>query len=250
MRIPADITDMIESGALVAINHSGGKDSQAMTIKLIEAGIPRDQLIIVHATLGEVEWPGTISHIRKTTFGLPLVKARPRRSFFEMVRARGMFPSPRYRQCTSDQKRGPIERELRRYLAANARFAGRIVSAMGMRAEESAARRSRPVVSLNARNSVAGRTWIDWLPIHGLTRREVFDTIAAAGQEPHWAYGRGMSRLSCSFCIMSSLADLRCAARLRPDLLSTYMALEDEIGHTLRPDGTSLRETLNRLDAA
>ncbi|APE46211.1 MULTISPECIES: phosphoadenosine phosphosulfate reductase domain-containing protein [Rhodobacterales] len=250
MRIPADITDLIERGALVAINHSGGKDSQAMSIRLVEAGIPRDQLLIVHATLGDVEWPGTISHIRKTTFGLPPVIARPRRSFFEMVRARGMFPSPRYRQCTSDQKRGPIERELRRYLAANPRFAGRIVSAMGMRAEESAARWSRHVVRLNNRNSVAGRTWIDWLPIHELSRREVFDAIAAAGQEPHWAYGRGMTRLSCSFCIMSSLADLRCAARLRPDLLSAYMALEDEIGHTLRPDGTNLRETLNRLDAA
>ena len=114
MRIPVDINDMIERGALVAINHSGGKDSQAMTIRLVEAGIPRDQLLIVHATLGDVERPETISHIRKTTFGLPLVIARPRRSFFEMVRARGMFPSPRYRQCTSDQKRGPIGR---RYLA-------------------------------------------------------------------------------------------------------------------------------------
>lgn len=250
MHIPADITDMIERGALVAINHSGGKDSQAMTIRLVEAGIPRDQLVVVHATLGEVEWPGTISHIRKTTFGLPLVIAKPRRSFFEMVRARGMFPSPRYRQCTSDLKRGPIERELRRYLAANPRFAGCIVSAMGMRAEESVARRCRPVVRLNNRNSVAGRTWIDWLPIHELSRREVFHTIAAAGQEPHWAYGRGMSRLSCSFCIMSSLSDLQCAARLRPDLLSAYIALEDEIGHTLRPDGTSLRDTLNRWEAA
>lgn len=250
MRIPADITDMIDRGALVAINHSGGKDSQAMTIKLIEAGIPRDQLLIVHATLGDVEWAGTINHIRKTTSGLPLVIARPRRSFFEMVRARGMFPSPRYRQCTSDQKRGPIERELRRYLAANPRFGGQVVNAMGMRADESAARRCRPVVSRNARGSVAGRIWVDWLPIHGLSRREVFDTIASAGQEPHWAYGRGMSRLSCSFCIMSSLADLQCAARLRPDLLSAYMALEEEIGHTLRPDGTSLRETLSRLEAA
>lgn len=250
MRIPAEITDLIDRGALVAINHSGGKDSQAMTVRLVEAGIPRDQLLVVHATLGDVEWPGTISHIRKTTFGLPLVIARARRSFFEMVRARGMFPSPRYRQCTSDQKRGPIERELRRFLAANPRFGGQVVSAMGMRAEESAARRCRPAVRLNACNSVAGRTWLDWLPIHGLSRREVFDTIAAAGQEPHWAYGAGMSRLSCSFCIMSSLADLQCAARLRPDLLSTYIALEDEIDHTLRPDGTSLRDTLKRLDAA
>ena len=78
----------------------------------------------------------------------------------------------------------------------------------------------------------------------------MFDTIADAGQEPHWAYAQGMSRLSCSFCIMSSLADLRCAARLRPDLLSHCIALEEEISHTLRPDGTSLRETLNRLEAA
>ena len=219
MRIPPDITELIDCGGLVAINHSGGKDSQAMTIRLVGAGIPRDQLLIVHATLGNVEWPGTISHIKHTGFGLPLVIATPRRSFFEMVRARGMFPSPKYRQCTSDQKRGPIERELRRYLAANPRFGGRIVSAMGMRADESAARRSRPEVRLNARNSVAGRTWVDWLPIHGLTRREVFETIAAAGQESHWAYGAGMSRLSCSFCIMSSLADLRCAARLSPRIV-------------------------------
>ena len=196
MQIPPDISCLIDRGALIAINHSGGKDSQAMTITLLEAGIPRDQLLIVHAALGDVEWPGTIRHIRNTTFGLPLVIARPRRSFFEMVRARGMFPSPRYRQCTSDQKRGPIERELRRYLAANPRFARRIVSAMGMRAEESAARRRRPVVRMNTRNNVAGRTWVDWLPIHHFTRQEVFDTISNAGQEPHWAYGQGMSRHS------------------------------------------------------
>ncbi len=248
MRIPPEISELIDRGALVAISHSGGKDSQAMTIRLIAAGIPRDQLLLVYATLDDVEWPGTIRHIEQTGFGLPLVIATPRRSFFEMVRARGMFPSPRYRQCTSHQKRGPIERELRRYLAANPRYSELIVSAMGMRAEVSTARRSRLAVSLHARNSVAGRTWVDWLPIHGLIQREVFDIIAAAGQEPHWAYGAGMSRLSCSFCIMSSLADLRCPARLRPELLSAYIDLEDEIGHTLRPDGTSLRDALTRRD--
>ena len=75
MQIPPDITELIDRGGLVAINHSGGKDSQAMTIRLVEAGIPRDQLLIVHATLGDVEWPGTISHIEQTGFGLPLVIA-------------------------------------------------------------------------------------------------------------------------------------------------------------------------------
>lgn len=166
-----------------------------------------------------------------------------------MVRARGMFPSPKYRQCTSDQKRGPIERELRRYLKANPQHGGRIINAMGMRAEESNARKNRPAVRINPRNSVAGRTWIDWLPIHGMTESEVFQTISDAGQEPHWAHAAGMSRLSCSFCIKSSLRDLICAAHLRPDLLQEYIRLERQIGHTLRPDGVTLQQTLHRLEA-
>ena len=249
MRMPPEIGRMVNAGALIAINHSGGKDSQAMTIKIVEAGIPRDQLVLVHATLGHIEWPGTVAHIEATGFDLPLIIAKARRSFFEMVEARGMFPSPQYRQCTSDQKRGPIERELRRYLAAHPRYRGQLINAMGMRAEESPARRRRPTVKPNARNSVAGRTWIDWLPIHDLTTHDVFGTIASAGQEPHWAYGAGMTRLSCSFCIMSSLPDLQCAARLRPDLLAEYVALERRIGHTLRPDGVGLDATLNRLDS-
>ena len=250
MRMPPEIGRMVNAGALIAINHSGGKDSQAMTIKIVEAGIPRDQLVLVHATLGHIEWPGTIAHIEATGFDLPLIIARARRGFFEMVEARGMFPSPQYRQCTSDQKRGPIERELRRYLAAHPRYNGQLVNAMGMRAEESPARSRRATVTLNARNSVAGRRWIDWLPIHDFSTSAVFETIARAGQEPHWAYGAGMTRLSCSFCIMSSLSDLQCAARLRPDLLADYVALERRIGHTLRPDGVGLAETLRRLECA
>ena len=52
--IPRECRELIPRGALVAINSSGGKDSQAMTI-LISHFVPRDQLIVVHAPLGEVE---------------------------------------------------------------------------------------------------------------------------------------------------------------------------------------------------
>ena len=44
---------------LVAVSHSGRKDSQCVTI-LLSRLVPRDQLLFVHAPLGEVEWPGTI----------------------------------------------------------------------------------------------------------------------------------------------------------------------------------------------
>ncbi|MDE0488596.1 MAG: phosphoadenosine phosphosulfate reductase family protein [Gammaproteobacteria bacterium] len=227
----------MRNGALVAISHSGGKDSQAMTIMLSRI-VPREQLLFVHAPLGEVEWPGTIEHIEATIPpGAPLILApvASGKTLIEGIEERGRFPDALRRYCTAGWKRGPIERELRRYLKAHPRFGGRIVSAMGMRADESPARARRDPWKRNDRNSRAGREWRDWLPIHGLSTAEVFQVIADAGQSPHWAYSAGMSRLSCSFCILASRADLTRAAELRPDLYRRYVALERRIGHTLSP---------------
>ena len=48
LALPDPIAEMAEAGALFAISHSGGKDSQAMTIRL-RATLPAGQLVIVHA---------------------------------------------------------------------------------------------------------------------------------------------------------------------------------------------------------
>ena len=56
--IPSECRELIHHGTLMAINHSGGKDSQCMTI-LLSRLVPREQILIIHAPLGEVEWPGT-----------------------------------------------------------------------------------------------------------------------------------------------------------------------------------------------
>ncbi|WP_080102105.1 hypothetical protein [Salmonella enterica] len=53
------IQSLIDAGALFVSNHSGGKDSQAMLIKLLDV-IPARQLVVVHASLGPVEWPGAL----------------------------------------------------------------------------------------------------------------------------------------------------------------------------------------------
>ena len=235
--VPPECRALIARGALVAVNHSGGKDSQCMTI-LLERIVPREQLLVVHAPLGEVEWPATIEHIERTIPpDVPLVLApvASGKTLLERIEERGMFPSSAARWCTSDFKRTPIERELRRYLKAHPRFGGRIVSAMGMRASESPARSRLVPWRRSDRNSRAGREWYDWLPIHGLEKAEVFRVIRDAGQSPHWAYAAGMSRLSCSFCILASRADLCQAAELRPRLYRQYVALERRIGHTLSP---------------
>jgi DNA sulfur modification protein DndC len=235
------IETLIARGALFVANHSGGKDSQAMLIRLREI-VPDQQLLVIHADLGEVEWEGNVDHIRQTIDELPLIVCRSRRTLLEMVNERGMWPSPQQRQCTSDLKRGPIEREVRRHLAANPRFGGLIVNCMGIRAEESPSRSKQKPFRLNERNSKAGRSWFDWLPIHDMKLAEVWTTIATAGQQPHPVYAQGMTRLSCRFCIMASQHDLRTAARLSPDLYRTYVETEKRIGHTLAMDGRGLEE--------
>lgn len=227
-----DIAELIRRGALFVVSHSGGKDSQAMMIKLA-AMIPARQLLVIHADLPEVDWPGIDEQIEKNLNGVPYLKCRSVKTFFEMVEHRGMFPSPANRQCTSDLKRGPIEREIRRYLKAHPEFNNLVVSCEGMRADESPKRSRLPVFQFDRKNSKAGREWFRWLPVHDLSEAEVYASIAEAGQTPHWAYTAGMSRLSCCFCIMASRQDLTTAARLQPALFARVVATEKRIGHTL-----------------
>ncbi len=236
-----EIQELINRGALFVANHSAGKDSQAMLIYL-KTIIPANQLLVLHADLGKIEWPGTIEHIQSTRGALTMIVAHAATSFFDMVDRRGMFPDPARRQCTSDLKRGPIEREIRRYLRANPQFNGLVVNCMGLRAGESSSRAKRPSLKFNARNSKAGREWYDWLPIQWMTTLEVFAYIADAGERHHWAYDRGMTRLSCCFCIMASKQDLITAAQENPTLYREYCVKEIELGFTLSPSRKTLPE--------
>jgi DNA sulfur modification protein DndC len=241
LTVPAQVQAIIDQGGLVVVNHSGGKDSQAM-FALVAQVVPADQLLVIHAELPGEEWEGTLAHVQATIGTTPLVLARSVKTFEEMVERRGMFPSPQQRQCTSDLKRDPIDREIRRYLKANPRFGGLVVNAMGMRAQESSARSKLVAVKASKRNSVAGRTWLDWLPIHDMLVDQVWATIAAAGQKPHWAYGVGASRLSCMFCIMASQRDLQVAARHNPIAYRHRVNLEKRVGHTINMEGRGLED--------
>lgn len=235
-QVPEQIITLIARGAMFVINHSGGKDSQAMYLMLRDL-VPVAQRVIVHADLGEVEWPGAVDQIKATTAGEPLHICRSRRGLLQMIAERGMFPSPSQRQCTSDLKRGPIERTVRAVTrerkAAGIEAWGLVVNCMGMRAEESPGRSKLTPFKRHEGNSKAGREWYDWLPIHDLTTVEVFARIAAAGQAPHWVYAAGMSRFSCCFCIMSNKADLTTAARLNPGLYRRYVDLERSTGQVM-----------------
>jgi 3'-phosphoadenosine 5'-phosphosulfate sulfotransferase (PAPS reductase)/FAD synthetase len=148
------------------------------------------------------------------------------------------WPSAANRQCTSDLKRGPIEREIRRYMKAKGLT--KIVNCMGLRAEESHSRAKLVAFRRNDRNSIAGRDWYDWLPVHTMLTTEVFAQIAAAGQKPHWAYAAGNERLSCVFYIMASGRDLANGAKHNPGLYAKYLELEERTGYTMHMSRKSL----------
>lgn len=77
---------LIRCGAVFYVSHSGGKDSQAMYAALL-ARVPEDQIVVVHADLGDIEWRGVQDHIRENTRH-PLNVVKSEKTFFDMVRRR------------------------------------------------------------------------------------------------------------------------------------------------------------------
>jgi len=246
INISIAIKKLIDSGALFVCNHSGGKDSQAMYL-FLKSIVPQNQLFVIHAHLDGVEWDGTIDHIKMTianTKQFYVVKAR--RSLLQMVKERGMFPSPKNRQCTSDLKRGPIDKTIR-WICKTHGFT-QVVNCMGLRAEESSGRAKKEVFKIRKHLTIKDRLVYDWLPIHEINTKEVFTWIELNNQKPHWAYAAGMTRLSCCFCIMSSDQDLHTASKLNPKLFKKYLELERSIDNTMMmPSKSKGRRFLDQI---
>lgn len=240
---PPSITKLIGHGALVAVNHSGGKDSQAMTVYL-ERHVPADQLVIFHAILPDADWPDAADHIRTQHPKLPLITVQAKHTLLDLVDRRGKWPSMRQRYCTSDLKRNPIATALRAFMRHNPKFNNLLINALGLRAQESSSRAKKPELQEDLILSKAGRTALTWHPIHLWTEAQVFDAIKSAGQTPHHAYGRGYRRLSCPFCIYASPHDLARAAHDHPELYDKYRACEVRNGHTLSITGRTLEQTV------
>lgn len=227
----------VQAGALVFCNHSGGKDSMAM-FELLKQHVPADQLIVIHADMGDrVEWEGTREHVYATTDGYQVEiaqainKAGEKKDFLDMVEARGMWPSASTRQCTSDLKRTPCEKVIRRVMREKG--ASVAYNCMGIRAEESSSRAKQPTMTWakSKKLNAAGRTVHEFNPILDMLIGDVFAVIEEAGKALHWAYEAGMSRLSCCFCVLAAQDDLRTAAALRPELAQVYVDTEARIGH-------------------
>jgi 3'-phosphoadenosine 5'-phosphosulfate sulfotransferase (PAPS reductase)/FAD synthetase len=229
----------------IVSNSSAGKDSQAMLDYVVElcdrAHVPRSRLVVAHANLGRVEWPGTreLAEEQARHYGLAFhAVARPQGDLLDHIARRGLFPSPAARFCTADHKRGPVQvlftRLVEQARAEGSSYPIHILSCMGLRAEESPARAKRAPFARDERASNGRRAVDVWLPIHGWTVSQVWDRIRASGVRHHPAYDLGMPRLSCCFCIFAPRSALLLAGQHNPGLLAEYVAVERRIGHRFR----------------
>jgi 3'-phosphoadenosine 5'-phosphosulfate sulfotransferase (PAPS reductase)/FAD synthetase len=242
----------------ILINSSAGKDSQTalrvVCLAAAEAGV-LNRVTVQYNDLGSrVTWPGTLALAKAQAahYGVRFeMRSKPGGDLLDDIRGRGKFPDAARRWCTSDHKRGPG----RTLLTALVRELGldrpaRVLQVYGFRAEESDQRARKVPYAFNegASNQTRRHVW-DWYPIHAWTADEVWADIRASGVPYHSAYDQGMSRLSCSFCVLASRADLLRACRLRPDVAQEYAAVEVEIGHRFQK-AASMAELIQQAAAS
>jgi len=291
-RIPHAVEHALEQGAALALSVSGGKDSQALVYTLApwyqKHNYPGSCFAIFSA-LGRSEWAETPAHVERICqdVGIPLVVVRRAQGDLvarwqeRMQQLAGtgtpFWSSAAARYCSSDLKRSPINHYLRRYSL--------VISAEGIRAEESAARAKRAALSIRAEitaaalqrlsptDALAYRSWnqrlaFTWNPLLDWTEDQIWAACGTScadlrkrrqlymdgyadqalhGWPGHPAYVYGSSRLSCALCVLAKRSDLLVGARHNPALFNTLLAMETESGCTFK-HGWALRELLPDLE--
>lgn len=243
--MPADVVSALRAGAATACSVSGGKDGMAAALAVsryldgIGHAGPR---ILIHADLGRIEWRDSLPACERLAqhLGWELVVVRrsagdmidrwltrwesSKRRYADLETVRLVIPwsTPGMRFCTSELKVAVIVRELKR------RFTGLpIVNVTGIRRQESASRARKPASAPSKALSRPSAPAWDWNPVIDWSEQDVWAEIDASGVRPHEGYrSYGSSRISCSFCIMSSIGDLQ-ASVSNPDHADIYRELVD-----------------------
>ena len=267
----------------ILIMMSGGKDSLACLLHLLDHGVERDRIELWHHEVdgregsGLFDWPVTPAYCQAVAkaFGLELHSswkeggleremcredAPTAPTFFEtpdgtQVRGgrgpagtRRKFPavaaSLSTRWCSSYLKISPAECALRN----QDRFdATSTLVVTGERAEESRQRAQyQPLEPHRAdgRNGSRKRLVDHWRPVLYWPESAVWGIIERHRVMPHPAYFLGFSRCSCAFCIFGGATQFRTARDVLPEQFERISDYEESFGHTIR-NGVSVRELTN-----
>jgi 3'-phosphoadenosine 5'-phosphosulfate sulfotransferase (PAPS reductase)/FAD synthetase len=224
----------------ILVGFSGGKDSIASVVALLEAGVPKQKIELWHHDVdggGEtfMDWPITPAYVRAVgkALGIPVYFSyREGGIKREMLRqnqptagvvfdkpggeqghgggvsnklgTRLMFPQVgadlKTRWCSGSAKIDVMDIAIRNQI----RFLGkRTLVVTGERAEESSNRAKYKEFEVH-RAASKGRHVDVLRPVHGWKEAEVWDAMRRHGIRAHPAYEIGYSRLSCRNCIFGN----------------------------------------------
>jgi len=226
------VDSLLAAHAPIAFGVSGGKDSGAMclaTSRYLDNIGHQGPRILIHSDLGRIEWRESLPMCQRLAdhLGLELVVVRraagdlldrwqvrwhnniARYARLETVRLILPWSTPSMLFCRSELKAAIIARELVQ------RFSGlAIVSGSGIRREESPARAHAPISTPQPRLTSATHktSGYDWHPIADWTLPEVLVYHQLRDFPLHPAYARGMTRVSCAFCVLGSAGDIAVSA--------------------------------------
>jgi len=203
----------------VVASVSGGKDSAAMSLWLTEQGVDHDRVFM------DTGWehPATYDYLRgPLTAKLgPIVELRAPLLMEDLIRKKGMFPSRTRRFCTQELKIRPMQRYLKERQAAG----DDVINAVGVRADESEARRR-----LREWEWQEGFDCEVWRPILLWSEQQVIDIHKRHGLHPNPLYLLGASRVGCWPCIHARKAEIRLIADKDPERVVRLRLLEEEVG--------------------
>lgn len=263
---------------------SGGKDSLACFLHLLDLGIPKEKIELWHHDIdghGEtfMDWEVTPAYCRAVAqaFGVPIYFSWKEGGFLrEMMRensstaainfetpigvlssggnsnkkgTRKKFPqvSPdlRVRWCSAYLKIDVCSAAIRGQKRFNN---SRTLVLSGERAEESAARAKYKVLEPDRSDRRNGRDkrHVDrWRPIKDWTEKQVWEIIERYKVRVHPSYYMGWGRCSCKFCIFGNANQFASAYEVSPEQGEKLIALEQEFGCTIKRK-TDLRTLINQ----
>lgn len=229
--VTPEVEQMLANECVVAISVSGGKDSEAVALAVarhLDRVGHNGPKVLIHADLGRIEWRQSLPKCQQLAEHLGWELMIVRREAGDMmerwesrwencvsrylqlscVKLIMPWSSPVWRFCTSELKASVLSRALRKRFPTQA-----ILNVTGVRAEESRNRSKMPISAPNTLLKRKNAEAITWNAILNWPVQDVVYTIHEEGIELHEAYTQyGMTRVSCSFCIMSSEADLIASA--------------------------------------